>query len=147
MRLRFLLVVLTVCLLPGCSLFDGVNNSLNYVDQATTYINDVNRFANEIPALAEQAVTDAQARTNLKQEFEKMKEKVAAFDGIQAPAFAKDIHQQLISYNETLMKEINGYLEKINNGAIDWKSIANSQMVETITKITEIMDQVKNIGQ
>jgi hypothetical protein len=139
--------VLTVCLLPGCSLFDGVNNSLNYVDQVTTYINDVNRFANEIPALAEQAVTDAQARTNLKQEFEKMKEKVAAFDGIQAPAFAKEIHQQLVSYNEILMKEINGYLEKINNGAVDWKSIANSQMLETITKITGSMEQVKNIGQ
>jgi isopentenyl diphosphate isomerase/L-lactate dehydrogenase-like FMN-dependent dehydrogenase len=139
--------VLAVCLLPGCSLFDSVNNSLNYADQATTYINDVNGFANEIPALAEQAVTDVQARTTLKQEFEKIKEKVAAFDGIQAPAFAKEIHQQLVSYNETLMKEINGYLEKINNGAIDWRSIANSQMVETITKITGILDQVKNISQ
>lgn len=147
MRLRFLLVVLAVCLLPGCSLFDGVNNSLNYVDQTTTYINDVNRFANEIPALAEQAVTNTQARTTLKQEFENMKEKVAAFDGIHAPAFAKEIHEQLVSYNETLMKEINDYLEKINNGAIDWNSIANSQMVETIKKITGILDQVKNLGQ
>lgn len=98
MRLRFLLVMLAICLLPGCSLFDGVNNSLEYVDQATTY---------------------------------------------SSPCIAKGIHEQLISYNETLMKEINGYLEKINNGAIDLKSIANSQMVETITKITGILDQVK----
>ncbi|MDO3681830.1 DUF6376 family protein [Paenibacillus ehimensis] len=146
MKLKImLLLVLAVGLLSGCGIVDKVNNSLNYVEEATNFINDTTRLAEQLPTLAGQAVTDPEARTTLKNELTGMKERIAKFNALQAPDFAKDVHKQLVGYNETLTKEINGYLEQINNGAIDWKAIENSQFIDTLNQVTQILDKVQRL--
>jgi hypothetical protein len=42
-----------------------------------------------------------------------MKNNIIRFNGIEAPQFAQDIHQQLVGYNETLLAEINVYTADI----------------------------------
>ncbi|GLI09530.1 hypothetical protein YDYSG_55620 [Paenibacillus tyrfis] len=146
MKLKIVfLLVLAVGLLSGCGIIDKVNHSLNYVEEATNFIDDTSRFAKQLPTLARQAVTDPEARTALKNELTGMKERIAKFNALQAPDFAKDVHGQLVGYNETLTKEINGYLEKINNGAIDWKAIENSQFIDTLNQVTQNLDKVKSL--
>lgn len=146
MKLKIvLLLILAVGLLSGCGLIDKVNHSLNYVEEATNFIDDTSRFAEQLPTLAGQAVTDPEARTTLKNELTGMKERIAKFNALQAPDFAKDVHGQLVGYNETLTKEINGYLEKINNGAVDWKAIENSQFIDTLNQVTQNLDKVKSL--
>ncbi|PUA36705.1 hypothetical protein C8Z91_25365 [Paenibacillus elgii] len=140
-----LLLVLAVGLLSGCGFIDKVNHSLNYVEEATNFIDDTSRFAEQLPTLAGQAVTDPEARTTLKNELTGMKERSAKFNALQAPDFAKNVHEQLVGYNETLTKEINGYLEKINDGAIDWKAIENSRFIDTLNQVTQISDKVKSL--
>ncbi|WP_088830779.1 DUF6376 family protein [Paenibacillus tyrfis] len=146
MKLKImLLLMLAVGLLSGCGLVDKVNHSLNYVEEATKFIDDTTRFAEQLPTLAGQAVTDSEARTTLKNELTGMKERIAKFNALQAPDFAKNVHGQLVGYNETLTKEINGYLEKINSGAIDWKAIENSQFIDTLNQVTQISDKVQSL--
>ncbi|KEQ27748.1 DUF6376 family protein [Paenibacillus tyrfis] len=146
MKLKImLLLMLAVGLLSGCGLVDKVNHSLNYVEEATKFIDDTTRFAEQLPTLAGQAVTDSEARTTLKNELTGMKERIAKFNTLQAPDFAKNVHGQLVGYNETLTKEINGYLEKINNSAIDWKAIENSQFIDTLNQVTQISDTVQSL--
>ncbi|MCM3267995.1 DUF6376 family protein [Paenibacillus elgii] len=146
MKLKIvLLLVLAVGLLSGCGLVDKVNHSLNYVEEATNFIDDTSRFAEQLPTLAGQAVTDPEARTTLKNELTGMKERIAKFNALQAPDFAKNVHEQLVGYNETLTKEINGYLAKINDGAIDWKAIENSRFIDTLNEVTQISDKVKSL--
>ncbi|PZE19710.1 DUF6376 family protein [Paenibacillus xerothermodurans] len=146
MRVRVLLVVLAVFLLPGCSLLDSVSNSLNYVEEATTYINDASQFAEQLPGLAEQAVTDPQAREQLKTELENMRTQIANFNQLEAPAIAQDIHQKLVEYNEKLMTAIDGYMAKINNGVFDIQALKDSQILQTVEQITQILNQLQNLG-
>ncbi|XOK58343.1 DUF6376 family protein [Paenibacillus elgii] len=146
MKLKIvLLLVLAVGLLSGCEIIDKVNHSINYVEEATNFIDDTSRFAEQLPTLARQAVTDPEARTTLKNELTGMKERIVKFNALQAPDFAKDVHGQLVGYNETLAKEINGYLEKINNGAIDWKAIEDSRFIDTLNQVTQNLDKVKSL--
>jgi hypothetical protein len=149
MKLRFKKVLLVlVCIVPilsGCSLLDGINNSLNYVDQTTTYINDVTLFAENIQTFAVQAATDTEVRNQLKAELELMKEKIINFNAIEAPLLAKEIHSQLVSYNEKLLTEINGYLDKINTH-VDFEAIKDTQILQTIEKIINIQQQLEQLG-
>lgn len=147
MKLRMILVLLTVVVaLPGCSLLDGVNNSLDYANEAASYANEVTRFVNEIPALAQQAVTNPEAREAVKKQLEGLKEQIASFNGLEAPAYAKDIHRQLTAANETLRTEVNRYLDQINQGIMDWTSLANSPLTESIMKLTDILKQVPSLS-
>ncbi|CAG7658982.1 DUF6376 family protein [Paenibacillus allorhizosphaerae] len=146
MRIRFMYLVLLLFVVTGCSIADKVNDSLNYTEEARSFISNAARLAEQWPALAEKAINDPGARDKLKSELTDMKERILKFNAIEAPAFAKSVHQQLVSYNEKLMQEINVYLEKINNGAIDWKSLKDSPLLDTLKQVTQILDRVQNLA-
>ncbi|NHN34435.1 DUF6376 family protein [Paenibacillus agricola] len=145
MRIRLLFMALAIFLLPGCSLLTSVNQSLNYVEEATTYINNATQFAQNIPVLAQQAVTDSAARASLLKELETMKTKITAFNAMEAPAFAQEIHKQLVVNNEKVIAEINGYLPKINTDTFDFTSLANSPMIQTIQEIMQALNQIQKL--
>lgn len=139
---RFLLLTLLLGVLSGCSLLDSVNNSLDYTKEAGTFINEASQFAQSIPDLAQQAATSADAKETLTKELEEMKTRISEFNGIEAPAFAQDIHEQLVALNDTLLTDINGYMDQIQNGVTD---LQNSGIVETVNKINEAMDLIQNL--
>ncbi|MFE0558119.1 DUF6376 family protein [Paenibacillus sp. FSL W8-0187] len=139
---RLLLISLVLGVLSGCSLVDSVNNSLDYTKEATTFINETSQFAESIPELAQQAATNTDAKETLTKELEAMKTRISEFNGIEAPAFAQNIHEQLVGLNDTLLTDINGYMDQIQNGVTDFQ---NSNIVQTITKINETMDMLQNL--
>ncbi|MGG4340808.1 DUF6376 family protein [Paenibacillus lautus] len=139
---RLLLISLILGVLSGCSLADSVNNSLDYTKEATTFINETSQFAESIPELAQQAATNTDAKETLTKELEAMKTRISEFNGIEAPAFAQTIHKQLVGLNDTLLTDINGYMDQIQNGVTDFQ---NSNIVQTITKINETMDKLQNL--
>jgi hypothetical protein len=139
---RLLLISLVLGVLSGCSLVDSVNNSLDYTKEATTFINETSQFAESIPELAQQAATNTDAKETLTQELEAMKTRISEFNGIEAPAFAPTIHEQLVALNDTLLTDINGYMDQIQNGVTDFQ---NSNIVQTINKINETMDMLQNL--
>lgn len=139
---RLLLISLVLGILSGCSLVEDVNNSLDYTKEATTFINEVSQFAESIPELAQQAATQTDAKETLTKELDAMKTRISEFNGIEAPAFANNVHQQLIALNDTLLTDINGYMDQIQNGVTDFQ---NSGMAQTINKITETMDMLQNL--
>jgi hypothetical protein len=143
MGVRLIFILLTCSLLSGCSLWGEVTSSLDYVNQATSYINNAADFSERVPSLAEQAVIDPQAKAALMDELERMKNTIMQFNGIEVPAFAQDIHKTLLGYNETLIKEIDGYLENKN---IDLNSFANSQLMQTLNKLTQTLSQIQQLN-
>jgi hypothetical protein len=146
MRIKLLLLILVCGLLPGCSLLSEVNNSLDYVNEATTYINKVTTFSEQIPAMAEQAVTNPEVRQRLITELETMKSTIISFNVMEAPAFAQEAHKQLVSYNDTFLKEINTFFEKVNTNVIDLNTLADSGIVQTIDKITQSIVLIQQLG-
>ncbi|GAB6928448.1 hypothetical protein JCM10914A_24310 [Paenibacillus sp. JCM 10914] len=139
---KWLVIPMMLITLSGCSLLDSVNQSLDYTQEAGTFINETSQFASSIPELAKQAAKSAEATEALNKELEEMKQRIADFNGIDAPAFADSIHEQLVGLNDTLLTDINGYMDQIQNGVTD---IQNSNIVQTVDKINETLDTIKNL--
>lgn len=146
MKTKIALILLMSGLLAGCSLLDTVNSTLNYSDAATAYVQDATSFAERAPQLAKQALMDQTAVSSFVQELEKMKNEIASFNGIEAPQFAQDIHEQLLAYNENFLIEIDRILEQINLGSINWEAIQDSQMLQTAREIAEVLLSLQQLG-
>jgi len=66
-----------------------------------------------------------------------------AFNQIETPALAKDIHQKIIEKNKEIETAIN---EVIVNGELVIEKIENSQLFQLINDVTRLMDQIENLG-
>jgi hypothetical protein len=141
----FIILMVVGSMLSGCSLFDEINNSLDYVDTTTAYINDAAGFSDKIRTLVEQTPASSEAVDAIKDELNIMKEKIITFNAVDAPKLAEDIHGQIINYNETLLNEINGYITKINDHT-DIKELKNSELFKTIEELTQLLDQLQQLG-
>ncbi|GAA0328175.1 DUF6376 family protein [Bacillus carboniphilus] len=140
-------LVALLFLLSGCSLIEGVNNTLEYVNEATDYINEASQFAGEVPALAEQAVSDPAAREQLVQQLEEMKEEIGEFNQLEPPGIAKDIHQKIEEYNTTIQTTIDQSLEKINEGQYKLEELlSNSPLIQTIENLQNTLNQLEQLG-
>ncbi|WP_422659495.1 DUF6376 family protein [Paenibacillus sp. EC2-1] len=140
---QWLGITLVLLFLSGCSLVEEVNNSLDYTEQATTFVNEATQFAGTIPDLAQEAANNLDAKEKLTEQLENMKTQIAEFNGLEAPAFAQNIHETLVGYNETLSGQIDEYRTQIENGITDFK---NTEMAQTLSNIQETMDQIKNLA-
>lgn len=135
-------IVCIVAVLSGCNIVETVNNSLDYTNEAGSYIKEASQFAESLPELAQKAATDPQAKETLTQELEQMKDRINEFNGLEVPALAQNVHDQLVALNNTLLTDINGYMEQIQNGITDFQ---NSGIMQTIDKINETMDLLQNL--
>lgn len=140
---QWLGITLVLLFLSGCSLVEEVNHSLDYTEQATTFVNEATQFAGTIPDLAQEAANNLDAKEKLTEQLENMKTQIAEFNGLEAPAFAQNIHETLVGYNETLSGQIDEYRTQIENGITDFK---NTEMAQTLSNIQETMDQIKNLA-
>ncbi|CAM4464501.1 DUF6376 family protein [Paenibacillus tarimensis] len=141
------LLLIGVLITSGCSLIEKVDQSLDYVNEATSYVTDAAAFAESLPYRAEQALLDPAARDELQQSFEDMKNDIIQFNELTAPAFAENVHEKLMGYNETLLTEVNTYLEQLENNTINLESLQNSPMAQTLNEITGTLDQLRQLGQ
>lgn len=138
--------IFSMLFLSGCSLLGEVNNSLNYVNTVTDYLNTAQNFSNEVPQLAQEAVTNTDARVNLEKELIAMKDEIEDFNNIQPPSIAKDIHDKIVSSNEKLQDGIDLYITNVNNGKWDPAVLENSEIMKTINEITNLKNQIENLG-
>lgn len=146
MNMRVWLLIAAVFLLPGCSLAEEVGRSADYADKAAVYIQEAKAFAENIPPLAEKALTDPQVHETIRGELEKMKQSILEFNAADAPALAAEIHRKLMDYNGTLLQEINGYIDQINRGILDFQTLIESPMLQTIRNLAELLNQLESLG-
>jgi len=147
MKYRIITLMLAASLLSGCSLIDNANQSLNYVTEASTYVNEVSSFAEQLPTMAQDALTNSAALDQLTTSFEQMKQDITQFNQLDAPAFAQDVHDKLTQYNETFLQEINTYISQLSSGAINLETIEQSEMMQTTKEITDLLNQLQQLGQ
>jgi hypothetical protein len=133
-------------LLPGCSLLQEVNQTLNYGIEATDLIQDANLFAEQLPELAEQAIANPELIDNLKQELETMKERIINFNSLVPPEIAEELHNQLMGYTEMMKQEIDQYLQAINDQGIDLEALKNAPILETIQNMATLLLKIEQLG-
>ncbi|MBP3972392.1 hypothetical protein KAF80_25955 [Bacillus sp. WL1] len=133
--------------LMGCSLVEEGKNSLDYAQKATDYVNEISAFANDAPALAEKAVNDSEARKELEKKLSEIKQDIPAFNELTPPDVAKDLHQQIVGYNEKLNTLIDTAMTKIEEGKVDVEQFKNSELMQTVDQVRDLKDKIQNLGQ
>ncbi|WP_242214292.1 DUF6376 family protein [Bacillus cereus group sp. BfR-BA-01383] len=142
-----LLAIIVSIGLMGCSVVEEGKNSLDYAQKATDYVNEISAFANEAPALVEKAVNDKEARKELETKLNEIKQDIPAFNELTPPDVAKDLHQQIVGYNEKLNTLIDTSMKKIEEGKMDVEQFKNSELMQTIDQVQALKDKVQNLGQ
>jgi len=143
-KLKVLLVVAVFLFLSGCSFLGEVNESLDYVNEATTHINTLNSFAEDAPQLVQEAMSDSAAKEELETQLVSLKQDIEEFINLNGvPSIAEDIHQKLVDKNELLLTEINKVLE---DGQVAVEKLENSQLFNTVNEVTDLMNQIENLG-
>ncbi|WP_199614089.1 DUF6376 family protein [Paenibacillus alkalitolerans] len=143
-----LVCVLAICvtLLSGCSIVSEVNNTIDYVSEATKLITNAQSFSEQFPSMVEQAVLSEEARQTLVTQLEQLREDITNFNGIDVPAVANDIHRELVGYNEKLIGEIDTYLGKINDGITELEQLRGAEILDTISRMTLLLQQFEQLG-
>ncbi|PEN76160.1 hypothetical protein CN539_08605 [Bacillus toyonensis] len=148
MKIKSTLLVLIVSIgLIGCSIVEEGKNSLDYAQKATDYVNEISAFANEAPALAEKAVNDKEARKELEAKLNEIKQDIPAFNELTPPDVAKDLHQQIVGYNEKLNTLIDTSMKKVEEGKIDVEQFKNSELMQTMDQVRDLKNKIQNLGQ
>lgn len=148
--MKKILIVFTVIAFlftTGCSALDAVNDTVDYVKDAKDYVGDASKFAEEVPDLVNQAVNDSNARKELETSLKDMKQEIEDFKEISPPEAAEGLHQQIQSESMKVEIAIDGLLQNIKDGTLNPNFLDNTQIVETINKMTNILDQIKKLGQ
>lgn len=144
-KLKALLVISMFMLVSGCSFLGEINESIDYVNEATTHINTLNTFAEDAPQLVQEAISDPVAKENLEAQLVSLKQDIEEFISLnEVPTIAENIHQELVDKNELLLTEINKVLE---DGQLAVEKLENSQLFQTVNEITDLMNQIENLGQ
>ncbi|WP_045518300.1 DUF6376 family protein [Neobacillus niacini] len=147
--MKKLLIVLSasmLLLLGGCSFLSDAQDTITYVNEATDYLAAATDFASDAPALAQQAIGDIQAAEDLQAMLENMQQTVEAFNELQAPDIAAELHQQIIEQNSVIVAEIETYLNNFKDGLLDPAILENTELVQSVQDITSIIDQIQQLG-
>ncbi|ADY21271.1 DUF6376 family protein [Bacillus pacificus] len=148
MKIKSILLVFIVTIgLMGCSLVEQGKNSIDYAQKATDYVNEISAFANDAPALAEKAVNDSEARKELEAKLSEIKQDIPVFNELTPPDVAKDLHQQIVGYNEKLNTLIDTAMTKIEEGKVNVEEFKNSELMQTVDQVRDLKDKVQNLGQ
>lgn len=127
--------VIIVFVLSGCSFLEDANNSLDYINETTDYINDLSNFAEDATSLN---------GTELESRLVTLKGNIEDFMNLEAPDFAADIHQELETKSQILLDATNNILE---SGEIAIEQLEQSEIFQTINKITNLLNQIEQLGQ
>lgn len=141
-KLSVLFVVIATLMLSACGVLDEVNNSLDYANEAQSYIDSLREFGEEAPGLVQEAAADPDARAELESQMNTLTEEIEAFNNLEAPVIAEDIHQNIVAKNEVLLDEANQIMD---NGEVMLEKFENSEILNTVNDVTSLLDKVKNL--
>jgi hypothetical protein len=124
-----------------------VDQTLDYVNGATTYVTDAAAWAESIPVQAEQAMLVPEARDELILKLEQIMTEIQNFNNLDAPAVAQQVHDQIVAYNANLQQEISVYVENLKQNVVDPLALQDTQIVELFQQIGQTVGSLQELGQ
>ncbi|SHH50550.1 DUF6376 family protein [Virgibacillus chiguensis] len=127
------LLSLSLLWLSGCALLEETTNSLNYAEEATAYVNDLNLFLEEASTLE---------ADELRTELENLQTTITDFIDIDPPTIAEDIHEELKSRSEQLLDTTN---DLMNQGEVTVEQLKDTELYRTIENIQSLQNQIEQL--
>lgn len=147
MKKILLFCMMMLFTVTGCSIVEEGKDSLDYANKAIEYIDGVSTFASEAPALAQDAVNDEAARKELEVKLQDLQKEISVFNELTPPDFAKDMHQQIVDYNNQLSSLIDSTEQNIKDGKVNLAEFQNSELMQTVQDLQELKKKVESLGQ
>jgi Family of unknown function (DUF6376) len=144
---KFILLILSLSLLTGCGLLEEANNSLTYAEEMTDYLNEAEQFANDFPALVENASADNSALPELERRLNDMKSEIEDINNLTSPSIAEDLHERVIDYNNKALQGIDEAQSQIDRGEVSLSELQNLEIVKTFDQLQDIKGNLENLGQ
>lgn len=137
-----LLFAFSLVTLSGCSILEEVNGSLNYANESTEYINELQTFGQEASSLVQDAATDPAAKAELEEQLTLLEANIQEFNDIEAPSVASGVHESIVEKNDQLLDAINTAME---NGELSLERLQNTEIFTTINEMTELLNQIEQL--
>lgn len=143
----FLTFVLLLTMMVGCSALEKVTDSVTYVTEATDYLNEMSTLSNTLPALLQESVTNEQKRIELETTLKNTKEEMLEFNSLTPPGKMETLHNKVVEVNQKAIGVIDIYLENIKNGKFNQEVINKNPLMKEILDITNLVNEIKKLGQ
>ncbi|WP_044639950.1 DUF6376 family protein [Risungbinella massiliensis] len=134
--------------LSGCGLISDVTNTVDYIDEASEYINMMTAFSNEGPNLFDQAVQDPAAAQELMNRLTQLKQGMEEFNSLTPPESIQEIHQQIEDANVQMIGAIDSYEKGFQDGTFNPQQLLqNNELIQTIQGINNTLQELENFQQ
>lgn len=141
-KYRFGLLLFLLLIMPGCGLAEKVGNGVSFATDTASYMQNLREFGQDMDTWATNAVTDPEARQELKDRLTALKEESAQYANLQVPEYAADLHQTLKGYNDTLQQGLDQAITNVEEGKAAFESTG---IPDTINKVNELMNQLNQL--
>lgn len=139
-------VLVTTLLLSACGAVESVNNSITYVNDASEYVQQISTAGTELQGLAEQAVTDPQIATQMKETLQQIQTEASEFTQLTPPALGEAIHTQLVQYNEQLMGMVESFKTELEQRGFTQETWEQTGIPDLISNINNLREQLGGLG-
>lgn len=139
--------VIALGLLSGCGILNEVNSGIDYMNEATEYMNEAQAFAEDLPSLASEAVNNEEAGKELESLLTEMEKNIEEFNALEPPEIAASVHEQAVTQNEKLLSGIDQVQTSVKEGTFQLEQLENSEIMGTITEVTDLMKTIEKIQE
>ncbi|ALC82174.1 MULTISPECIES: DUF6376 family protein [Bacillus] len=139
--------VITLGLLSGCGVLNEVNSGINYINESTEYMNEAQVFAEDLSSLANDAVNNEDAGKKLESRLTEMKSNIEEFNKLTPPEAATSVHEEAVKQNEKLLSGIDQVQTAVKEGTFQLEQLENSEIMGTITEVTDLMKTIEKIQE
>ncbi|WP_042200404.1 DUF6376 family protein [Paenibacillus camerounensis] len=136
------LLLLILLIVPGCGFAEKVGDSVTFAADTASYMQALTAFGQEMETLAADAATDVQAREDLTERLNALKEQISGYANLQVPEYATELHQSIVSYNEKLQQGLDQAAANLEEGKAAFESTG---IPETISQVNGLLNQISQL--
>lgn len=138
-------LLLSVFFLSACAAIESVNQSLNYVNDATGYIEQVSTAGTELQQMARDAVNNPDITAQFQDKLDQLQTKANEFKQLDPPAIGEAVHEKLLSYNEQLITSVTQFKESLAAQGFtleNWEQTGIPSLIENINKVKQQLGEL-----
>ncbi|AZB43470.1 hypothetical protein CEF21_14810 [Bacillus sp. FJAT-42376] len=133
-------LALIIISLTGCSM---PPKPVSYGEEASTFALELSSSAEDLSTLFYDAAESETARSELKSMLISMKDRITAFNKIQAPEQMNDLHLDLLKQNRHALQNIEEYLSAIENNTYTEDLKSNTGLTRQLEAIQSKAQEIR----
>ncbi|MDQ0268137.1 DUF6376 family protein [Cytobacillus purgationiresistens] len=146
-RLLLLIPFFILLTTAACSPIEDTKDTLIYINGVEDYMNELSRFTEEFPSMAEEALSESQAAQELETRVQQVQEDIETFNQLDSPVIMEELHDELLKQNENMQQGLESLEIELEKGTLNIEFIEDSEILKSIQGIEGIYEQIEKLGE